>query len=146
MVVAMPVIGTVRRANPALLEIEMVPLAAPAEVGANTALIVVLPPAAIVIGVVIPETLKPVPEALTDEIVRLSKPVFCTVTVFELLAPVATFPNAKLLGDRVARARKVRKLLSCADVACTATNPKTIRIAARVRSEAKMLRLDGLGV
>src|SRR3984885_15438718 len=102
----MPVIGTVRRANPALLEIEMVPLAAPAEVGATTALFVVLSPAAFVIGVVFPETLKSAPAAPTDESVRPSNPLFCPVTALELLAPAAPFPNAKLLGDRDARARK----------------------------------------
>ncbi len=46
----------------ALLTIEMLPLALPADVGANLALNVVLRPAPRVIGVVIPVVLKPAPQ------------------------------------------------------------------------------------
>jgi hypothetical protein len=48
----------------ALLTSETVPLAAPADVGANTALKVDFPPAPIVRGVVKPVMLKPAPETL----------------------------------------------------------------------------------
>jgi hypothetical protein len=126
----------------ALLRIEMEPLTAPAVEGLNTAVNVALLPAAMVAGVDIPETLKPVPEAVTDDIFRLTEPVFSTVMVFVLLAPVATLPNETLLGDRVARARKLRKSPSCAGVACTATSPKTM-IAAKVESKAKILWFRG---
>jgi hypothetical protein len=89
-----------------LVEIEMVPLAAPAAIGAKTALNVALAPASIVAGVDNPETLKPFPVAVSDDSLRLTEPVFCTVIVFVLLPPVATLPKDTLLGVRVARARK----------------------------------------
>jgi hypothetical protein len=82
----------------ALLTIDMLPLAAPPVVGANCALNVVLLPAAMVTGVVIPEVLNPVPVAFTDEIVRLAPPPFVSVKLCEPLVPVATFPKAALVG------------------------------------------------
>jgi hypothetical protein len=83
----------------ALLTIEMLPLALPAEVGANLALNVVLSPAPNVTGVVIPVVLKPAPVTVTAEIVTVAVPPFVRVMVCELLVPVATLPNAALLGD-----------------------------------------------
>src|SRR5580698_962588 len=82
----------------ALLTIEMLPLALPADVGANLALNVVLNPAPNVSGAVIPVVLKPVPAAVTAEIVTVAPPPFVSVMVCELFAPVATLPNATLVG------------------------------------------------
>jgi hypothetical protein len=53
----------------------------PAEVGKNLAVNDVLCPAPSVKGVDIPLTLKPVPDALASEIVRLALPEFVRVTV-----------------------------------------------------------------
>jgi hypothetical protein len=83
----------------ALLTIEMLPLALPADVGANLALNVVLSPAPNVTGVVIPVVLKPAPVTVTAEIVTVAVPPFVRVMVCELLVPVATLPNAVLVGD-----------------------------------------------
>jgi hypothetical protein len=82
----------------ALLTIEMLPLTLPAAVGANLALNVVLSPAPSVSGVVIPVLLKPAPVTVTAEIVTVAVPPFVRVMVCELLAPVATLPNAAVVG------------------------------------------------
>lgn len=82
----------------ALLTIETLPLALPADVGANLALNVVLSPAPKVSGAVIPVALKPVPETVTAEIVTVPVPPFVSVMVCELLVPAATLPNAVLVG------------------------------------------------
>ncbi len=60
---------------------ETLPLALPAEVGENLAVNDVLCPAPSVRGVVMPLTLKPVPDAVTCETVRLAVPEFVRVTV-----------------------------------------------------------------
>lgn len=75
------------------------PLAAPVEVGAKTALKVTLPPAAIVVAVERPVTLKPAPVTFICEKVRVALPLFRSVTVWELLLPVATLPKLTLVGD-----------------------------------------------
>ena len=53
----------------------------PADVGANVTVKVVLCPAVNVSGVVIPETVNPVPDAATAEIVALVPPVLVSVSV-----------------------------------------------------------------
>lgn len=83
----------------ALLTIEILPLALPADVGAYFALNVVLSPAPNVSGVVIPVVLKPAPVTATEEIVTVAVPPFVRVMVCELLAPIITLPNAALVGD-----------------------------------------------
>ena len=60
---------------------EIEPLALPAEVGVKVALNVVVAPTAIVMGVVRPLIVKPVPETLACEIVRLAVPVFFRLMV-----------------------------------------------------------------
>ena len=60
---------------------ETLPLALPAEVGENLAVNDVLCPAPSVKGVDIPLTLKPVPDAVTCDTVRLAVPEFVRVTV-----------------------------------------------------------------
>jgi hypothetical protein len=82
----------------ALLTIEMLPLTLPADVGANLALNVVLNPAPNVTGVVIPVVLKPAPVTVTAEMVTVALPPFVRVMVCELFVPVATLPNAAVVG------------------------------------------------
>ena len=81
-----------------LLVITTEPLTAPAAVGAKVMLNVILPPALIVNGALIPETPNPAPVNVTCEIVAAAVPEFESVTVCELLCPVVTFPNAALFG------------------------------------------------
>ena len=82
----------------ALFDTEIVPLALPAAVGANTTLKVALDPAAIVAPDVMPFTLKPVPEAVTEETVRLAVPVFISMIDWDELLPVEMLPNETLVG------------------------------------------------
>ena len=82
----------------ALLTSEIEPEAAPVVVGEKTALKVVFLPARMVNGAVIPDMLKPAPVTLAEEMVRLAEPGFDTVTVCELLVPVATLPKTALDG------------------------------------------------
>lgn len=64
-----------------LFTIDTLPLTFPAEVGANFAANDVLCPAPSVIGVAIPLTLKPVPDAVACEMVRFAVPEFVNVIV-----------------------------------------------------------------
>jgi len=57
------------------------PLTLPAEVGVNMALNVAVAPTAIVVGAVKPLIVKPVPETLACEIVKLAVPVFFRLMV-----------------------------------------------------------------
>ena len=61
--------------------IETLPLALPAEVGENLAVNDVFCPAPSVRGVVMPDTPKPLPEAVTCDTVRLAVPEFVNVIV-----------------------------------------------------------------
>jgi hypothetical protein len=81
-----------------LFMIDTVPLTLPAELGANFAVNEVLWPAVSVKGVVIPLTLKPVPEAVACEIVRLAVPEFFSVIVCEPLLPTFTDPKFTVEG------------------------------------------------
>jgi hypothetical protein len=76
----------------ALLTIEMLPVAAPAEVGAKMAANEALLPALIVIGKLTPLTLNPVPEAVAWVTVSVALPEFVKVIVCGTLLPTATFP------------------------------------------------------
>jgi hypothetical protein len=96
--VPVPVMAIVIGDPGALLVIEMLPAGLPAAAGANFAVIVVLPPAAIAMGRVNPLTEYPVPEALRAEIVRAVPPVLFNVMVCEPLLPTTTLPNATLDG------------------------------------------------
>jgi hypothetical protein len=64
----------------ALLTNATEPDTAPAEVGANVTVAVTLPPAAIVVPVVTPETLIPAPDGLIAEMVAVALPAFVNVT------------------------------------------------------------------
>ena len=78
---AMPVSGIDKLGFEAFEVTVAVPVNVPADVGANVTENVVLCPAVNVTGSVIPETLKPVPDAATAEIVALVPPVFLIVSV-----------------------------------------------------------------
>lgn len=93
-----PVSGTVTVELLALLVIVMLPEALPAVVGANCAMKLVLWLAASVNGAEIPAAVKPLPLALTAEIVALALPLFVSVMVCCPLLPTATFPNDTLPG------------------------------------------------
>jgi hypothetical protein len=81
-----------------LLTIEMLPLALPADAGANFAVSVVLEPAPSVCGVVIPLMLNPEPDAVACEMVMLAVPEFVNVIVCEPLLPTPTDPKLTLAG------------------------------------------------
>jgi hypothetical protein len=96
--VPIPLSAMLRGEFGALLVMEMLPLAFPAEVGANLAVNDVAWPALSVTGVVNPLKLKPAPEELADEITTLAVPVFVTVTEIDSLAPVIRLPKLMLAG------------------------------------------------
>jgi len=68
-----------------------VPLNVPADAGANFTVNDVLCPGVSVTGGVIPEMLKPVPDAATAEIVVLVPPVLVTVSVWLEFCPTEMF-------------------------------------------------------
>jgi hypothetical protein len=82
----------------ALLTIEMLPLALPAEVGANLALNVVLSPAPNVRGVLNPLMLRPAPDTVALDSVMLAVPEFVNVMDCVPLLPTATDPKLTLEG------------------------------------------------
>jgi hypothetical protein len=81
----------------ALLEIERLPFAAPAEVGENFTANEALCPAAKVSGVEIPVTLNAAPLSVAEATVTLAVPEFESVTFTVLLLPVSWLP--KLIED-----------------------------------------------
>jgi hypothetical protein len=76
----------------ALLTIETLPVAAPADVGAKVAVNDALLPALMLIGIVAPLTLNPVPEADACVTVRVALPLFVSVIVWVALLPTETLP------------------------------------------------------
>jgi hypothetical protein len=88
-----PVSAIVETAGLVLAVIEMLPVTVPAAVGVNLAVKAVLCPAGTVIGSVNPATEKPVPVATSCVMVSVALPVFATVNVCVLDAPMATLPN-----------------------------------------------------
>jgi hypothetical protein len=93
--------GMARAGLEALEVIVTLPLALPADEGANVTLKLVLPPAGNVSGVAIPFTLNPVPLIPSCEISTLDVPALVSVTVSDCWAPTVTLPKASLveLGD-----------------------------------------------
>ncbi len=81
-VAAVPLKATLSDGFEASDVIVTLPLALPADVGAKVTLNEVLWPGVKVTGVVIPETLNPVPVAFTCEMVAFTPPVFFTVSVW----------------------------------------------------------------
>src|SRR6202021_1988772 len=78
-----------------------VPGNVPAEVGEKVTGKVGLCPAVNVTGVVIPETLNPLPDAATAEIVALVPPVFLMVSVWLEVCPTVMLVKVKLVGEAV---------------------------------------------
>lgn len=78
-----------------------VPVAAPAEVGLNFTLKLVLCPAPRVTGVVTPLKVNAVPVIETCEIVTLVPPEFVTVSDSDELLPSVTLPKLRLVGLEV---------------------------------------------
>lgn len=92
-----PVSGTVKFEFEASDVIVTLPLKLPADGGVNVTLNDVLCPGGTVTGVN-PETLNPVPLAVTWEICTFEPPVFFTVSVCVELWPTCTFVNVMLEG------------------------------------------------
>lgn len=90
--------GIARGELAALLTSDTDPETAPAVVGVNATLNVVLPPVATAVGSARPLTLNPVPDAVICEIFNVAVPVFWTRIVCELGAPTVTFPKLTLVG------------------------------------------------
>ena len=82
----------------ALLTIEMPPVLLPTVVGENFAVNDALPPALIVIGMLVPLMLNPVPEGVAWLTVNAAFPGFVSVTVCDPVLPTDTLPNATLAG------------------------------------------------
>src|SRR5271156_1467054 len=76
----------------------MLPVAPPADVGANCALKERLCPAVKVVGRESPLIPKPVPATVARLIVRLEVPLFVSFTLCVLLCPTTTFPNVNADG------------------------------------------------
>jgi hypothetical protein len=123
---AVPVSGMETVGSFALLVIVMLPDAVPAVVGANCAMKLVLWLAPSVSGAESPTAEKPLPLALTAEIVVLVVPVFFSVMVCWPLLPTATLPKDALPGVAV----KVElpetplptKVIDCGDVGALSVN------------------------
>lgn len=96
--VPVPEMGIVRFGFEPFDTTEIVPLALAADVAAKLALKVKLCPAVRVMGGFKPLMLKPVPEAVAWEIVRLEPPVFITVSERILLSDTCTLPMLRLEG------------------------------------------------
>lgn len=82
----------------ALLMIERLPLMPPAPAGLNVTLKLAPWPAARVMGIEDPETLKPDPVVEACVMVTLAEPEFVTNTGKMLLLPTVTFPKLRLAG------------------------------------------------
>jgi hypothetical protein len=97
-VVAVPLIAIVSGEFGALLVSTTEPVAFPLAAGVNTTLKVALCPGAIVSGTAKPAELNPAPETVACEIVALAVPLFESVIVCEVVAPVTAFGKLTLIG------------------------------------------------
>ena len=88
----------------ALLATSTLPVRLPAVVGANKTLNVALCPEAIVAGVFSPLALKPAPETVNCDTVRLAVPVFVIVKTCDLVWPSTTLPKLKVAGETLSPA------------------------------------------
>jgi hypothetical protein len=82
----------------ALLTIEMLPVAAPTEVGLKLAENDALLPALMLIGMLAPLMLNPVPEGDAAVTVNVAVPALVSVTVCVPLLPTDVLPKATLAG------------------------------------------------
>lgn len=94
---------------------DRLPVLSPAAFGAYCTLNVSLCPAEMLSGVLKPFTLKPVPERLAAEIVRVAFPVFETVTVWLFDCPLIRLPKSMLAGETL--------MAACAPVPVKSTVP-----------------------
>lgn len=99
-----PLSATVLGEFGALLAMDTLPPALPADSGANCTTNVVLFPALTVAGVFSPDTLYPVPFTPICEIVRSALPEFVTVNICDFDCPAVTLPNAYVVGDTLSPA------------------------------------------
>ena len=76
----------------------MLPVALPAEVGANCAVSVAVDPGLMLAGRVRPLVLKPAPETVAAEIVSTALPELVSVIFCVALLPTFTFPKLTLVG------------------------------------------------
>lgn len=95
--VAVPLSETMRGEFEASLITVSAPEAAPALVGANCTVTVLLWPTARVVDGLPPVTLKPAPVTVACEMSTVAVPVFVTVTFWVALPPTATLPNVTLV-------------------------------------------------
>src|SRR6266446_1820068 len=99
--VAVPVPDTVRTdegVRGSSLVIVTLPVLVTGAVGVYATLNELLPPGAIVLGVVRPETVNELPGTEIEEMVRLEPPTLLTVTVPFAVVPTATLPRFRLAG------------------------------------------------
>jgi hypothetical protein len=82
-----------------LLVTEIAPDSVDVEAGLNVAVKFALCPACSVAGMLIPEIVIPLPDAVTFEIVAAAEPVLLTVTVCDALVPSATLPKLICVGE-----------------------------------------------
>ena len=80
-----------------LLVMVMLPESLPAMVGENDTVAVALPPGAIVLGVVMPETPKGPPSTVINEMIRFSLPVLVSVNAPLAVVPTVALPKFKLV-------------------------------------------------
>jgi hypothetical protein len=99
--VPVPERAILRGALEALFVIESVPVFAPVTLGANRTLKELLPLGARVSGKLRPAMVKLAVEDVACEIVRLSPPLFVTVSVKVWLFPICTLPKLRLVGVAV---------------------------------------------
>jgi hypothetical protein len=81
-----------------------------------------------------PTTLKPAPEIVAFEIVTVAVPVFVTVSVWELLEPVVTFPKVRLVALAASDPEgAVLELAAGVPAPVNPVQPEIVRAARRAR-------------
>jgi hypothetical protein len=131
-----------------LLTIEILPVAAPAELGENCALKAPLVPGLSEIGIVRAPVLKPEPVAVTCVIVRTEAPLLLIWMVCELVEPVATLPKLTVAGVVVRTGAETGGLEDeLATTPAQPENPMLVRPRAK-KSATKLCKyqIRGLGV
>jgi hypothetical protein len=97
-VTAVPDKATFRAAFDPLLVTAKVPLALPADLGANVTFQLAVCPGAMVAGRLIPDVVNPAPLAATWLMVTLAVPVLFSTTALLVLLPTCMLPKATLAG------------------------------------------------
>lgn len=132
-----------------LVETEMLPVTAPAEVGAKTALKLMLLPGVSVCAVKA-ATLKPVPEAAAEETTKFAVPVFFRMTACVEPVPSATVPKLTLEGvTDIAGCVPVplsATVVGCERLVATETLPEAAPGDAGAKTALKVMLLLGVRV